>query len=239
MIATHIKEFSKNAYRYDDYTALQQEIAHYLVSQITTHPQSVLDLGCGSGAVFKNITWPIERFTGVDSAPTMCQRHPAGTNVEIICEDFESPTLHSKLTPPYDLLISSSALQWANDIEALIAQMSFTCKEGAFAVFTDKTFETIYAMSHLSTFLPNAQTLAKLFENYFTCKYEIKTYRLFFDDNLSKFRYIKKSGVSGGQRRLSVSQTKALIHNYPHEYLEFEVLLVWGVSKMSQKVNKI
>lgn len=61
----------------------------------------------------------------------------------------------------------------------------------------------------------------------------------FFEDNLSKFRYIKKSGVSGGKRRLSVAQTKALIQNYPLEYLEFEVLFVWGVSKMSQKVNKI
>lgn len=228
MIAKHIKEFSKNAYRYDDYTALQQEIAHYLVSHITNSPQSILDLGCGSGAVFKNITWQIERFTGIDSAPTMCERHPVGENIEILCEDFESPTLLTRLKPPYDLLISSSALQWANDIEALMAQMSFTCKEGAFAIFTDKTFATIYEMSHLPTFLPNAKSLVTLFENHFTCKYEIKTYRLFFDDNLSKFRYIKKSGVSGGEKRLSVAQTKALIQNYPHEYLEFEVLFVWG-----------
>ncbi len=239
MIAKHIKEFSKNAYRYDDYTALQQDIAHYLVSRITTKPKTILDLGCGSGAVFKNITWKVERFTGVDSAQGMCDLHPTCKEVEIICEDFEALTLLSKLTPPYDLLVSSSALQWANDIEALISKMVFTCKEGAFAVFTDKTFETIYAMSHLPTFLPNAKSLAEMFETHFTCKYEIKTFRLFFDDNLSKFRYIKKSGVSGGQRRLNVTQTKALIQNYPHEYLEFEVLFIWGISKIFQKVNKI
>ena len=239
MIAHHIKEFSKNAPSYDDYTALQQEIARYLIASISTKPQTILDLGCGSGAVFKNIPWTITHFTGVDSAQGMCDLHPTCKEVDILCEDFESPTLFSRLTPPYDLLISSSALQWAHDIEALIFQMSVTCKEGAFAIFTDKTFETIYAMSELSTFLPNANTLVPLFEKQFTCKHEIKTYRLFFDDNLSKFRYIKKSGVSGGKRRLSVAQTKALIQNYPHEYLEFEVLFVWGVSKKSQKVNKI
>lgn len=235
MTAKHIKEFSKNAYRYDEHTSLQQEIAHYLLSHIGSKPRSIIDFGCGSGAVFKQITWEVERFIGVDNAAQMCERHPKGEGVEIICENFESPTLLTQLKPPYDLFISSSALQWARDIEALFSQMSFTCKEGACAIFTDKTFETIYAMSHLPTFLPNAHTLVKQFETHFTCNYEIKTFRLFFDDNLSKFRYIKKSGVSGGERRLSVAQTKALIQNYPHEYLEFEVLFLWGSSKMFQK----
>lgn len=228
MIAQHIKEFSKNADSYDDYTSLQREVAHYLVSHIDSHSKKILDLGCGSGAVFKNITWDIEHFTGVDNALKMCELHPTCKEVEIICEDFEEPSLLEKLTPPYDLLISSSALQWARDIEALIAKMSLTCKEGAFAIFTDKTFESIYHVSGLPSFLPNAKALAVLFENFFTCKHEIKTYRLFFDDNLSKFRYIKKSGVSGGKRRLNVAQTKALIQNYPHDYLEFEVLFIWG-----------
>ncbi|WP_232293958.1 methyltransferase domain-containing protein [Sulfurospirillum arsenophilum] len=239
MIAKHINEFSKNAHSYDDYTSLQREVAHYLISRIDSQPKKILDLGCGSGAVFKNITWEIEHFTGVDNALKMCELHPTCKDVEIICEDFEEPTLFETLNPPYDLLISSSALQWARDIEALISQLALTCKEGAFAIFTDKTFETIYAMSGQSTFLPNATALIKLFENYFTCKHETKIFRLFFEDNLSKFRYIKKSGVSGGEKRLSIAQTKAIIQNYPHDYLEFEVLFVWGVSKMFQKVNKI
>lgn len=231
MIAKHIKEFSKNAHSYDAYTSLQQEIAHYLVSQIQSKPKKILDLGCGSGAVFKQISWDIEHFLGVDSAQSMCELHPKNEYVHIICEDFESKTLCSQLQTSYDLLISSSALQWAKDIEALIAQFSLHCKEGAFAIFTDKTFESIYAMSGLTTFLPNAKALTDIFAMYFSCHYEVKTFRLFFDDNLSKFRYIKKSGVSGGEKRLSVAQTKALIQNYPHEYLEFEVLFLWGKPK--------
>jgi len=239
MIAKHIKEFSKNAHSYDDYTSLQREIAHYLVSHIDSQPKKILDLGCGSGAVFKNITWDIEHFTGVDNALKMCQLHPTCKEVEIICENFETPTLLEQLSPSYDLLISSSALQWASDIEALISPLAMRCHEGAFAIFTDKTFETIYTMSGQSTFLPHAKTLMEIFETYFKCRHEVKTFRLFFEDNLSKFRYIKKSGVSGGERHLNVAQTKTLIQNYPHEYLEFEVLFIWGVSKKSQKVNKI
>lgn len=233
MMANHIKEFSKNAHSYNAYTALQQEIANYLVSHIDSQPQNILDLGCGSGAVFKQISWPFEHFLGVDSAVKMCELHPKRENVKVVCERFESQALFEK---NYDLIISSSALQWANDIESLIHKIAFTCKEGAFAIFTDKTFETIYEMSGLKRFLPNAQALTLLFETLFTCKVEIKTFRLYFEDNLSKFRYIKKSGVSGGEKRLSVAQTKALIQNYPHTYLEFEVLFVWGESKLNQIV---
>jgi malonyl-CoA O-methyltransferase len=40
------------------------------------------------------------------------------------------------------------------------------------------------------------------------------------------FRYIKKSGVSGGKKRLGYKEMKALMKHYPLDYLEFEVLFV-------------
>jgi len=231
MLAKHIKEFSKNAHSYDEHTSLQREIAQYLVSHITSQPKKILDLGCGSGAIFKTIGWEIEHFTGVDNARAMCELHPQSETIDVICENFETSAFFQKLNSPYDLIISSSALQWANDIEALISKIATLCKEGAFAIFTDKTFQTIYTMSGQSTFLPNALSLIEVFERSFTCRFEIKTFQLCFEDNIAKFRYIKKSGVSGGEKRLSVAQTKALIQNYPHTYLEFEVLFIWGTSK--------
>lgn len=235
MILEHIKEFSRHAHSYDTHTSVQKEVAKYLVASITSQPKRILDLGCGSGEVYKNIDWEIEHFVGVDSSQEMSAKHPKCKDICIINEDFESPQLVQKLHPPYDLLISSSALQWSKDIEKMAQWSSFTCKEGAFAIFTDKTFETIYTLSGLEVFLPNATTLITLFEKYFTCKSEIKTFKLFFEDNLSAFRYIKQSGVSGGKKRLTISQTKSLIQNYPLAYLEFEVLFLWGVPKVTKK----
>ena len=228
MILEHIKEFSRHANSYDTHTYIQKEVAKYLVSHLSSQPKRILDLGCGSGEVYKNINWNIEHFMGVDSSKEMSQKHPTGKDICIINEDFESSTLIQKLDPPYDLIISSSALQWSKNIEKMVQWSSLTCKEGAFAIFTDKTFETIYQLSGLEMFLPNASNLITLFEKYFTCKSEIKTFKLSFPNNLSAFRYIKQSGVSGGRKRLSVSQTKSLIQNYPLAYLEFEVLFVWG-----------
>jgi len=230
MILEHIKEFSRHANSYDSHTCVQKEVAKYLVSHVFSKPKSILDLGCGSGEVYKNINWKIEHFVGVDSSKEMSQKHPTCKDVCIINEDFESPHLGQKLHPPYDLLISSSALQWSKDIEKMVKWSSLTSKEGAFAIFTDKTFETIYSLSGLEVFLPNASTLITLFEKHFTCKSEIKTFKLPFQDNLSAFRYIKQCGVSGGKKRLSVFQTKSLIKNYPLSYLEFEVLFIWGDS---------
>jgi len=228
MTSHHIKEFSRHAHTYDEHTFVQKEVARELVSRINSLPQSILDLGCGCGEVYKNITWPIGHFVGVDYSAAMSAHHPTCKNVTILHEDFESPRLLEALTPPYDLVISSSALQWARDIEAMIRLASLTCKEGAFAVFTDKTFGSLYEISMLPTFLPRASTLIAQFEKYFTCKSEVKTFRLFFEDTVSLFRYIKKSGVSGGEKKLSITQMRALMKTYPHLYLEFEVLFVWG-----------
>ena len=233
MILEHIKEFSRHAHSYDTHTFVQKEVARYLVSHVHSKPKRILDLGCGSGEVYKNIDWEMAHFVGVDSSHEMSQKHPTCKDVYIINEDFESPSLRQKLDPSYDLIISSSALQWSKDIEKMIRWASLTCKEGAFAIFTDKTFETIYQLSGLEVFLPNASNLLTLFEKYFTCKSEIKTFRLSFPNNRSAFRYIKQSGVSGGKKRLSVSQTKSLIQNYPLAYLEFEVLFVWGIPRQN------
>ena len=229
MIAQHVKEFSKNAYRYDEHTALQQTIAQYLLNHVTSHPSTVLDLGCGSGAIYKQLPWHVQQFTGIDCARGMCDLHPQDTSVNVICDDFENASLWNAQT--YDLIISSSALQWATALEGLIQEMAASCKEGAFAIFCDKTFETLYTLSKLPTFLPNAEHLKSLFSEHFDAHYEVKRYQLTFDSPRDIFAYIKKSGVSGGQRRLSFCDTKRIMQEYPHHYLEFEVLFVWGSSK--------
>lgn len=226
-----VKEFSRHAHNYDKNAPVQQEVAHYLLSKITSKAKTILDLGCGSGAIFRAIHWNVQEFTGIDSSQEMCKRHPQKSFIRIINDDFDAPSLWQQLNSSYDMIISASALQWSNDIEKILKEVSARCEETALAIFTDKTFQSIYTLSGLQTFLPNAQELIKTCENFFTCNYEIKTFRLFFEDNLSLFRYIKASGVSGGEKKLTVSQTKALIKNYPHHYLEFEVLFIWGCPK--------
>jgi len=227
----HIKEFSKNASTYNQYNIIQKEVAKYLLKSISSKPKSILDLGAGSGAIYSHIHWDFQRFVAVDRSQKMCDLHPKDGNIEVICADFDSESLFEKLGN-FDLIIASSSLQWSSNLDLALSLAARHTNEVAFAIFCDKTFKTIYKMSGKKSFLPSADQLLKTLDKYFDFESELKEYRLEFEDNLSKFRYIKKSGVSSGKRELGYKKTKELIRDYPLSYLEFEVLFVWGKSKV-------
>ncbi len=226
----HTNEFSRQAKNYTKHNIIQNKVVKKLIQGITSKPKKILDLGCGSGAVYNEITWKIEQFTAVDKAINMCELHPSNQKIKLLNKDFESLEF-SKLKKT-DIIISSSALQWAKNLDLLFQNICSKSNEIAFAIFCDGTFKTIYDQTNLDSFLPNAPKLLKILDKYFEFRYERKYYKLKFDDNISKFRYIKNSGVSGGERKLSFRDTQKLIREYPHDYLEFEVLFVWGKPKI-------
>ena len=63
-------------------------------------------------------------------------------------------------------------------------------------------------------------------EKYMDARFEVLHTTLEFDSVREMFRYIKRSGVSGGRRVLNYAQTKQLMEFYPLNYLEFEVLFI-------------
>ncbi len=222
----HTDEFSKRAISYKEHNIIQKKVVKKLIENIDSTPKKILDLGCGNGAVYELISWDIDQFVGVDKATNMCTLHPTDKKIKLINEDFETLEFEK-----FNMVISSSALQWAKDLDSLFQKIALNSDEIAFSIFCDGTFKTIYEVANLEPFLPNSQNLIELLNRYFEFKHEVVHYKLDFEDNLSKFRYIKNSGVSGGERKLSFKDTKKLIESYPHKYLEFEVMFVWGKVK--------
>jgi malonyl-CoA O-methyltransferase len=224
----HIKEFSKHAKEYDEHSSIQKEVAKHLIDKLDGSFKRVLDLGCGTGHIYRNIGCEIERFIGVDSAKGMLDLHPKEKNIQVLNFDFESDIFKEEILKyaPFDLVISSSTLQWSKDLEALVKFISTITPNIAFSIFTENTFKTLYKTTNLENFLPETKYLTDLVRRYFDIDYEIKEYKIDFEDTKSLFRYIKKSGVSGGKRKLSYKETKNLITKYPHKYLEFEVLFI-------------
>ncbi len=223
----HTDEFSKRAKSYQKTNIIQKKVVKKLIQGIKGHPKAILDLGCGEGAVFKEIDWDFEHFIGVDKAANMCTLHPYHNRLILLNMDFEDPALYHDINH-VDITIAASSLQWAKDLEKTIMMIAKKTDEIAFAIFCDGTFKTLYEITKLPIFLPHHDSAVKLISRYFDITYEVENYQLEFKDNLSKFRYIKESGVSGGSRQLSYHDTKKLITNYPLSYLEFEVLFVWG-----------
>lgn len=220
-------EFSKYASHYGTYNVIQKKVLSKLLSHVHLKPQNILDLGCGSGELCKNIDWEYEKFTGVDFAYGMLELHPKSEKIEALYGDFNDEKLFGKLSlKEYDYIFSSSALQWADNLESVFKNIKALNAPVALAIFTSNTFAALNKTASLEPLLRSADEIYKLQKKYFDAKFEIVEYKLEFESTRDMFRYIKKSGVSGSRKALSYKQTKKLMDEYPVNYLEFEVVFI-------------
>ena len=221
------EEFSRYASQYGRHNVIQAKVAQKLIADTLDLPRKILDLGCGNGALFSGIDWDIENFIGVDFSETMLAHHPVTSKTELILGDFNDPELFTKLSSmTIDRLYSSSALQWADDLEAVFKSIQTLNTPVSLAVFTAGTFKTLYETAGLSPILKSPDEIIEIANRHFNAQFEIVRYVLEFDTVREMFRYIKRSGVSGGRRVLDFSQTKRLMASYPLKFLEFEVVFL-------------
>jgi malonyl-CoA O-methyltransferase len=220
-------EFSKYAKEYNSYNIIQNKVVHKLLSKITSQPQNILDLGCGSGALCKAIDWEYEHFLGVDFASNMLELHPKSQKIECVFGDFNNEIVFQNLSNyNFDYIFSASALQWAKNLDGVLQNIAALKLPIAVAIFTAGTFKTLYESANLEPILRDSQTVEALSAKYFDLNSELVNYSLEFNTTREMFRYIKKSGVSGSRNVLSYKQTKQLMQEYPLNYLEFEVVFL-------------
>ena len=227
-----IEEFSRFAHQYNKHNMIQAEVAKALIEKIPLGKYgNILDLGCGSGEVFKNLQKQhihFDSFTAFDSAQNMLAIHPEAGNVTKVCADFNDENFLKVLPQEkYDLLFSSSAIQWSRDLNFTLSAISSLAKTAYLAIFTSGTFKTLHQTANIRSPIYSAKELQKsILQHYDEVNFELYHYTLHFDSVRDMFSYIKKSGVSSGEKRLSYRETKALMKMYPLDHLEFEVLFV-------------
>lgn len=220
-------EFSKHALHYGSYNVIQNRVIKRLLKRVKHKPKNILDLGCGSGALYSSIDWKYKHFTGVDFAPGMLELHPKAKNCECIYGNFNDITLFEHLlTHKYDHIFSASALQWAEDLEMVFKHIKTLNAPISLAIFSSNTFKTLNETAGLTPMLRSAEEIDKLQKKYFDADFEVVEYKLEFESTRDMFRYIKNSGVSGSRKVLDYKQTKKLMHDYPLKYLEFEVVFI-------------
>jgi len=211
---------------------IQAEVAKKVVSKIPLKTyDTVLDLGCGNGALyrcFKEASIEVKKFIVLDASQEMLALHPTALCVEKIQSDFNKENfLSSHIGSKLDMIVSASAIQWSQNLDATLSELSVISDVLHAAIFTSNTFKTIQKVANTKSPIYDAKTLKKVFlEHYAHAEFEVHTYTLEFDSRKEMFNYIKKSGVSGGEKRLSYTEVKKLIKTYPLDYLEFEVLFV-------------
>jgi len=224
-------QFSKYAKEYSSYNIIQQICAKSLIRELKTKPKRILELGCGSGQVFSNITWDFDFYKAIDVSASMCKLHPKAKNLEVKCINFDSIEFFKEIKDEYyDIVLSSSALQWSNNLEKIVYALSKITKEINVSLFTSNTFKTIQNLTNTTSPVLDENSIKQAFSKYFICEFETIFYKLEFDSKKKLFEYIKKSGVS--KSVLSFKNAKKLYQNYNLNYLEFEVIFIKTVSKL-------
>jgi len=230
-----IQEFSRFAHEYDTYNVIQAEVAKSLVAQLPlSHYTTLIDIGCGSGEVYKNLeksNISFDHLIALDSSPEMLDIHPSSKKVEKVYADFNRlQTFENFSLIPETLVLSSSALQWSKDLDFTLSEISKKSSHAYFAIFTSNTFKTLHETAKITSPIYSEAVLRETIEKYYRATFELKKYKLHFESVREMFNYIKKSGVSGGEKQLTYKQTKQLMKRYPLDYLEFEVLFVKAAS---------
>ena len=225
-------QFSKYAKEYKSHNIIQQICAKSLVRELKEQPKRILELGCGSGQVFNHINWDVDFYKAIDFSSSMCELHPKGENIEVKCFDFDTQEFLEEIkNDKFDIVLSSSALQWSKDLSKIIQHLSYITDEINAVLFTSNTFKTIQNITQSTSPILDEESIKKAFSKYFDCEFETIMYKLEFDNKKDLFDYIKKSGVSGSAS-LDFKDAKKLYKDYSLNYLEFEVIFVKTISKL-------
>ena len=225
------QEFSRFAGTYSQHNLIQAKVAKKLVSMLTEKEyDSILDLGCGRGEIYRNLKArhiSFRHLTAMDISTEMLKLHPSEERLMKFQGDFNlSADIQSLPRPHYDLLISSSALQWSSDLDTTLPLISTLSESFYFAIFTSETFRSLHRFAGIESPIYTEAVLREKIGRYLDPAFETIRYTLAFESVYKMLRYIKESGTSGGERHMGYRQTKELLESYPHNHLEFEVLFV-------------
>ena len=134
--------FNRGAVDYDRCAVLQAEVLNRLLERleyIKIQPQWVLDLGCGTGQAIKPLKqkYRSARIVALDLADAMLKR--AGQQFGLFGRKYlmnaDMEVLPFK-AECIDLVFSSLALQWSNDLDATFREFKRVGRPGGCVLFT-------------------------------------------------------------------------------------------------------
>lgn len=128
--------FSAAASRYDELSPVQDAVARRVLDLVPSDacPATVLDAGCGHGRLLKRARtrWPSAVLTGVDVAEGMIAvcRHAVGDDPAVVLHAADLATWRH---PPFDLVVSGSALHWLRPFGPSLAHVIGLVRPGGHA----------------------------------------------------------------------------------------------------------
>lgn len=222
---THLRQFGRHARGYERFRMIQGRVARALARKIPAGYERIVDLGCGSGGFLEAYERPFTSYLAVDASCEMLDRHPRIEGVECMAGDFNDPSLFERLAKrDFDLIVSSSALQWAEDLDWTLERIAALGRPVALTLFTAGTFAALHETAGTPSPIRGREETEALLRKHFDARIDVLRYRLYFKSVRAMLAYIRRSGVSGGRNLLGYRQVKRLMESYPLSYLEFEAV---------------
>lgn len=145
--AAAVRRFSRSASTYEGFAEVQAWLASALAARIPdVDPGSVLECGCGTGLLTRLLAarWPACAYVATDPAPGMLETARRGCDAPNV-SFAEADADHAE--GPADWVVSSSALQWSDNLARTLAHLWSRVNPGgglAFSLMLDGTLGEVH-----------------------------------------------------------------------------------------------
>ena len=155
------KSFNRASKSYDNAAILHEEVLNRLLQRlqyIRHQPATIVDIGCGTGKGIRGLQkqYPRARVYAADIAFEMLvqarSRYRLLAKKRLVTADMEQLPFASQ---SFDLVFSSQALQWSNDLRTALAEFARVCKPGALLLFASFGPATLQELAHSWRVLDN------------------------------------------------------------------------------------
>lgn len=227
--------FEQAAATYEQHAQVQILVAERLLDLLAAvapqcaTPERILEIGCCTGLLTEKIS---ARYPGfghltasdlVDAFEHCLDRKellPSG-RVTFLAGDIETISLPSA----YDLIISSSTLQWVHNLPRLCRKLARHCRPGgtlAISLYGAMNLREIRALSGLGLKYTTLDQLQALIAEHFQIlAAEQSTETIWFRDAISVLHHLRATGVNSiGQKAWSRKQLHTFLAAYEERFRE-------------------
>ena len=219
--------FEKAFASYGEHACLQQTMSHTLFAQWQSHsPQTarLLELGCGTG----NLSHLLARLPDLQTlylndlcAASACLLQGFTGR---LCSEFIGGDMDSIAFPQHlDAVVSSSALQWSQDLPALLAKISASLKPQGwlvFASFGPSHYQEIKALTGIGLHYPCLADITQCLQADFDVLWQSETpHTQSFASPMAVLQHMRQTGVSGISKQVwTKTKLQAFCHDYQATY---------------------
>ena len=218
------QRFEKSLSTYDDNALIQKEMAETLAKMINLKKcKSVLELGCGTGLLTKEIVRKVE-FEEYDAIDIVgkCEKYISkiSDRINFTVSDAEMVSgVNGTSSQKYDLIVSNASLQWVEKFEEFINRLQNSLNNNgifAFTLFGKGNFKEFKDFVKNQPNYYSVDELKEICKKYKIISIKEEVRKLNFNTPVEVLHHVKNTGVNALENpKWTKSDLNDFIKKYP------------------------